>query len=270
LLIAAALAFSIAAVLGSSPASAETFFAEGVWNADRNQFEFYDSRLNSSNPSTPYFASFGDDWYDMRLQTSIDFYNPFVFNSDVNYEKYGFGFGFGFGVLGDVISGFYNGVYRDVFREGDSMERTVYGFYWSCGYDPYYRCTTPQYGYTEKDGVRTYIDWWLALSEIGDPVSHGVGIFDFEQSFVYYKRNDGSSESKSLAQIIRNHDYSSYYYDTSNGSFSIMLNGYWSHGEITGITLAYNLPVPEPETWAMLLAGLGIVGAVSRRQRTKA
>jgi len=29
-------------------------------------------------------------------------------------------------------------------------------------------------------------------------------------------------------------------------------------------------PVPEPETYAMLLAGLGIVGAVTRRQRIKA
>ena len=28
-------------------------------------------------------------------------------------------------------------------------------------------------------------------------------------------------------------------------------------------------PIPEPETWAMLLAGLGIMGAVTRRQRTK-
>jgi hypothetical protein len=28
-------------------------------------------------------------------------------------------------------------------------------------------------------------------------------------------------------------------------------------------------PIPEPETWAMLLAGLGIVGAVTRRQRTR-
>jgi len=28
--------------------------------------------------------------------------------------------------------------------------------------------------------------------------------------------------------------------------------------------------VPEPTTWAMLLAGLGIVGTVTRRRRTKA
>jgi hypothetical protein len=27
-------------------------------------------------------------------------------------------------------------------------------------------------------------------------------------------------------------------------------------------------PVPEPETWAMLLAGLGLVGWMARRRRT--
>ena len=27
-------------------------------------------------------------------------------------------------------------------------------------------------------------------------------------------------------------------------------------------------PVPEPETWAMLLAGIGLMGAVARRRRT--
>jgi hypothetical protein len=39
---------------------------------------------------------------------------------------------------------------------------------------------------------------------------------------------------------------------------------YWVMGNIT-IT-----PVPEPETYAMLLAGLGIVGVLARRRRTRA
>lgn len=34
--------------------------------------------------------------------------------------------------------------------------------------------------------------------------------------------------------------------------------------------LPYLAVIPEPETWAMLLAGLGVVGAVARRRRTRA
>ena len=35
-------------------------------------------------------------------------------------------------------------------------------------------------------------------------------------------------------------------------------------GTINGLSIA---PVPEPETYAMLLAGLGLIGAASRRKR---
>ena len=38
-------------------------------------------------------------------------------------------------------------------------------------------------------------------------------------------------------------------------------------GTINGLTVA---PVPEPETYAMLIAGLGLIGAVSRRRNKKA
>jgi hypothetical protein len=37
-------------------------------------------------------------------------------------------------------------------------------------------------------------------------------------------------------------------------------------GEIRGFLHA--APIPEPETYAMLLAGLGLIGAVARRRRT--
>jgi hypothetical protein len=45
-----------------------------------------------------------------------------------------------------------------------------------------------------------------------------------------------------------------------------------SEGKKTTVDFAFNItgtatPVPEPETYAMLLAGLGIVGAVARRRR---
>ena len=42
--------------------------------------------------------------------------------------------------------------------------------------------------------------------------------------------------------------------------------GLFPMGEIRGFLHA--APVPEPETYAMLLAGLAIIGAVARRRRT--
>ncbi|RPI47354.1 MAG: PEP-CTERM sorting domain-containing protein [Betaproteobacteria bacterium] len=38
--------------------------------------------------------------------------------------------------------------------------------------------------------------------------------------------------------------------------------------EVSGTTTAFTLaPVPEPETYALMLAGLGMVGWMSRRRR---
>lgn len=37
----------------------------------------------------------------------------------------------------------------------------------------------------------------------------------------------------------------------------------------SGLTIAAVTPVPEPETYAMLLAGLGVMGAIARRRRTQ-
>lgn len=72
--------------------------------------------------------------------------------------------------------------------------------------------------------------------------------------------------------------------ETSNPMYDPMLNGIFSIGlqmtsgsaELVSFTAcsvgsAYGgqcmtLPVPEPETYAMLLAGLGLVGAVARRR----
>jgi hypothetical protein len=56
-------------------------------------------------------------------------------------------------------------------------------------------------------------------------------------------------------------------------SYSITLTGtrsLWSNGglgiEFNGTKLAV-APVPEPETYAMLLAGLGLIGAIARRRK---
>ena len=92
------------------------------------------------------------------------------------------------------------------------------------------------------------------------------GNFDLENTIVYYK--DGSKAS--LAQIegsLIAGDPATHVTVSSNS-----LNAYWySDSPFISITIAWNNgptpAVPEPETWAMLLAGLGVIGSVARRRR---
>lgn len=51
---------------------------------------------------------------------------------------------------------------------------------------------------------------------------------------------------------------------TAGQTYSFELKGTASQATYT-VTLA---PVPEPETWAMLLSGIGLLGAVARRRRS--
>lgn len=54
--------------------------------------------------------------------------------------------------------------------------------------------------------------------------------------------------------------------------FSLTPGDYWFKLSGTGAEGSYTVtlaPVPEPETYAMLLAGLGLMGAVARRRQSK-
>jgi hypothetical protein len=59
--------------------------------------------------------------------------------------------------------------------------------------------------------------------------------------------------------------YESTFNLTPGGSYWFKLSGYGEAASYT-VTLA---PVPEPETYALLLAGLGLMGAVARRRQSK-
>ncbi|RZT09375.1 PEP-CTERM protein-sorting domain-containing protein [Duganella sp. CF402] len=53
---------------------------------------------------------------------------------------------------------------------------------------------------------------------------------------------------------------------TASGNIdTIASSSYSAYGKVT---YTYALPVPEPETYAMLLAGLGLVGAIARRRKS--
>ena len=57
------------------------------------------------------------------------------------------------------------------------------------------------------------------------------------------------------------------YFDQSPPIGLVPINRIPDADDIAGIQYLYSAPVPEPETWAMLLAGLGLVGFTARRRR---
>lgn len=66
-----------------------------------------------------------------------------------------------------------------------------------------------------------------------------------------------NSEAKTLQAIYSN--------DTDTAVTKMLVVGAFVQGESVPVT-----PVPEPETYAMLLAGLGLLGAVVRRRKAQA
>ena len=265
----AALAFSLVALSGSVPASAETTITNGV-QFGLGGFVFFDPRLNSQIfPPESGFATlelaalYEPGLSDSRvylLQTYIDPGNPFVPNpgtavtqqtyyyymnpSDEEYverEQYT-------SYEGSITSRFWlylrdtdNGVYYSNLKAGE------------------YDSTDP----FDRDALRSE-----AYSDL--PLS-AFGIFDFENSLIYYA---GETEGVSMAQV-----FAQIFASGQPASPSVALELFpttnqikfsWvDDREIVGISLAYNLPIPEPDTWAMLLAGLGVVGMLTRKRQAK-
>ena len=85
-----------------------------------------------------------------------------------------------------------------------------------------------------------------------------------------FDRSSGGSEHYSFFNV----DISGIDYWNVGTSNTIVLIVHDVRGRPTGLAasmqatyLVTNTPVPEPETYAMLLAGLGVVGAVARRRK---
>jgi len=226
-----ALATVVIAASGTVPASAETFYAEGVWNSDKNQFEFFDDRLNSSDPSAPYFAVLNGS----HFFTTIDSGNQFFSATDWEvYHHY------------DLTAGASTYYVYEEYRESS----LYYSNYWTWH---------QSWGFAEGDGSIPSI----VMAAILAPE---FSIFNFEQSFVHIDDPFHGGSNVSFSELISG--MGGYGYFATNGyidtSFSGVSSGLYY---MTSVTLAYNLPVPEPETWAMLLAGLGIVGMTAKRRR---
>ena len=92
------------------------------------------------------------------------------------------------------------------------------------------------------------------------------GIFDFKTSSVDYVVAGNVVERVTLAQIIA----SGAVFELNNGNIRIEWQSDYQINPVHGgVTFAYLNPVPEPETWAMLLAGLGMVGVTVRKRSCK-
>ncbi len=267
LLTAAALAFSLAALSGSVPASAETTVTNGV-PFGLGGFVFFDPRLNSQIfPPESGFATLelsalyetglsGSRVY--LLQTYIDPGNPFIPNpgttvTQQTYDYYMNPSGEAFlereqyaSYEGDITSRFW--VYLK------DTDNSVSHINLKAGE---YNSTAP----FDRDELRSE-----AYSDL--PLS-AFGIFDFEKSLVYYAgETEGVSMAQVFAQIFASGQPASPYVALEVFPTTNQLKFLWvDEREIVGISLAYNLPVPEPETWAMLLAGLGVVGMATRKRQ---
>jgi hypothetical protein len=109
----------------------------------------------------------------------------------------------------------------------------------------------------------------LLASINGDIPASRYGIFDFENSWIDYE-GDGLGPI-SLAQLIETGVYGEYDAYFMGGAIDGM--GWESAFPIASVEIAYHPftpSVPEPETWGMLLSGLGLVGFIARRRRKHA
>jgi hypothetical protein len=70
-----------------------------------------------------------------------------------------------------------------------------------------------------------------------------------------------------LGQTLGTLSYTSSLYDPEQKVFLVDVEGYWNNPEFSYQGLTNTAAVPEADTLALMLAGLGLVGLVARRRR---
>ncbi|MDR1229085.1 MAG: THxN family PEP-CTERM protein [Azoarcus sp.] len=120
---------------------------------------------------------------------------------------------------------------------------------WTQTFDVYFRETPNETGDRHLDADIFTITWEGDYSE--------SFVYDgYEYTFNYFDKT-GSLNPLAQSECAK---------VGKSNCFGFMTN----EGAETGVKFGFHVaaaPVPEPETYAMLLAGLGIVGAVARRRR---
>jgi hypothetical protein len=116
---------------------------------------------------------------------------------------------------------------------------------------------------TNPLGTISWLDFYnnniLAADSSASTVINGFGAVSFNVSTIVNSWIDGSNSVFAIAMTGKN--------DTSNADF---LHGFVNNNDSAaafGSTYLTVTAVPEAETWAMLLAGLGMTGWMVRRKR---
>ena len=101
----------------------------------------------------------------------------------------------------------------------------------------------------------------------GGPVGCGQQNFvrSFSDSFINFRITDASEASGTVFGFMSARRDAFITFDTYNDSFPAGPSGGSNIGKLV-VSLA---PVPEPASWAMMIAGFGLVGAAMRRQAAK-
>ena len=98
---------------------------------------------------------------------------------------------------------------------------------------------------------------------------YGVNGFQYDYDDTYR----GNNQTYTLTGTLNGHSVTATFSPASNASGGFVgflgndINGYESDANVSA-TVASIQAVPEPETYAMMLAGLGLVGALARRRKS--
>ena len=116
---------------------------------------------------------------------------------------------------------------------------------------------TNDVGSTDQFGVQAH--------DAGSSDSLGLTLTDFTQGAFANDALPLPAGGLTLAMF----GWSEFKYESSGALLSGHLTGLTCVAGCTATPTVPTVPVPEPETWALMLAGLGVIGTLARRRRTR-
>ena len=277
---AAAAAMTVStAVLFSSAASAEIVHLDLTLSSDGTSGSYLSGLTGSADIDAGFtmnlntFYDSTSDRYISMIETAYPYPiptvgNPDSYNLSVNVEEKLRSYSFSYTADGKEYSGSYHLANENIRKIDYSISDSTGALEESFNYDTW--GGSEIYTHTFSDGTTSSekFDHAELFNTVQDttPVS-GYGMFDFQTTLINYK--DGSSVS--LSHIIGSNDLLDFQFGGTGVNESLWGPRWYSDSPILSINVAtIYAAVPEPETWAMLLAGLGLVGAMARRRKQRA